>query len=72
MNGMSVARNPQNSFYTLKKKGGVQNRIRKLIVEEKDITDHKEISKNMKHSMKHFLNKTSQKLMLKNNDSLIL
>ena len=32
----------------MKKKRGVQNRIRKLIVEEKEINDHKEISKNIK------------------------
>ena len=31
-----------------KKKRGVQNRIWKLIVEEKEINDHKEISKNIK------------------------
>ena len=27
---------------------GVQNRVQKLVVEEKEITDHKEISKNIK------------------------
>ena len=35
-------------FLNLEKKRGVQNRIRKLIVEEKEITNHKEISKNIK------------------------
>ena len=35
-------------FLNLEKKRGVQNRIRKLIVEEKEITDHKEISRNIK------------------------
>ena len=30
------------------KKWGVQNQIRKLIVEEKEINDHKDISKNIK------------------------
>ena len=35
-------------FLNLEKKRGVQNRIRKLIVEDKEITDHKEISKNIK------------------------
>ena len=35
-------------FLNLEKKRGVQNQIRKLIVEEKEITDHKEISKNIK------------------------
>ena len=32
----------------LEKKQGIQNRIQKLFVEEKEITDHKEISKNIK------------------------
>ena len=35
-------------FFNLEKKGGVQSGIRKLIVEEKEITDHKEISQNIK------------------------
>ena len=37
-------------FSNLYKKRGVQNRIGKLIVEEKEITDHKAISKNIKAS----------------------
>ena len=32
----------------MKKKWGVQNRIRKLIVEEKEITDHKKITNSIK------------------------
>ena len=35
-------------FLNLEKKRHVQNGIRKLIAEEKEITDHKEISKNIK------------------------
>ena len=35
-------------FLKLQKKRGVQNRIRKFIVEEKEMADHKEISKSIK------------------------
>ena len=35
-------------FLNVEKKRGVRKRIRKLIVEEKEITDHKEISNNIK------------------------
>ena len=37
-------------FLNLEKKRGVQNRIRNLIVEDKEINDHKEISKNIEAS----------------------
>ena len=35
-------------FFNLEKMRGVQNRVQKLVVEEKEITDPKEISKNIK------------------------
>ena len=35
-------------FLNLGKKRGIESRIRQLIVEEKEITDRKEISKNLK------------------------
>ena len=37
-------------FLNLEKKRGVQNRIRNLIVEDKEINDYKEISKNIEAS----------------------
>ena len=44
-----MARIPQNSFHKyLEKKQGFQNQIWKLLVEEKQIADHKEISNNIK------------------------
>ena len=42
-------------FLNLEKKRHVQNGIRKLIAEEKEITDHKEISKNIKAFYKTLL-----------------
>ena len=50
-------------FFNLEKKGGVQSGIRKLIVEEKEITDHKEISQNIKAYHETLFNETSNKLI---------
>ena len=57
---MSMARNPKCFFSNLEKKRGVQSWIWKLIVEEKEITDHKEISKNVK-AFYETLKRTSSK-----------
>ena len=48
-------------FLNLEKKRGVQNRIRKLIVEEIEITDHKEISKNIKAFYETFFKRNFSK-----------
>ena len=44
---MNMGRN-QQSFFKPRKKHGVQNRVWKLIVKEKEIADLKEISNNIK------------------------
>ena len=59
-------------FLTLEKKQGIEKGILKLIVEEKEILEHKETSGNIKTLYKTlFKGNFSQKLMLKNNNSLI-
>ena len=37
--GMSIAKNQQNFFLNLEKQQGAQNTIKKLIVDDKEITD---------------------------------
>ena len=48
MNGVSMGRNAQSLFQSSKEKHVVQNRVRKLIVKVKEITDPKEISNKIK------------------------
>ena len=56
----------KNFFLYLEKERGVQNRIWKFIVEEKEIPDHKKYLITSKHFTKLSLNETSLKPILKN------
>ena len=49
----------------MKKKWGVQNRTRKLIVEEKEVTNHKEVSKNIKAFYKTLFKRNFSKTNIK-------
>ena len=71
MNGVSMGRNAQSLFQSSKEKHVVQNRVRKLIVKVKEITDPKEISNKIK-VFYETLFKHLQNLMLKNKNSSIL
>ena len=69
---MSKGRSLQSSFKISKKKRGIQNQVRKLILKKKEMTDLKEISKNIKAFCETLSKQNSSKLMPKNKSSLKL